>query len=168
SPSNNTYAVNTVTVNLSGDATHHWYYIEPVDTQNQTWTNSEDRTLADGSYTLHTYGNDTAGLETHTQVSFTIDITPPEITILSPQHLEYGSVNITILFSGQAKYYWYSIEPFDSQNQSWITSTNRTLFDGTFTLHAYGNDTVGNIGYEFVEFLIVISGPKIFVKYHNK
>ncbi|MHA1976594.1 MAG: ABC transporter substrate-binding protein [Candidatus Hodarchaeales archaeon] len=80
SPLEQTYTTDMITVTLSGDANHYWYYIVSVDSQNQTWTDSVDRTLTDGIYTLHAYGNDSIGRTTHISVTFTISITTTTTT----------------------------------------------------------------------------------------
>jgi len=80
SPTAKTYTTDTITVTLSGDAEEFWYYIAGVDSVNQTWTGSVSRTLADGSYTLHAYGDDAAGNVAHKSVTFTIDTTEPTTT----------------------------------------------------------------------------------------
>jgi parallel beta-helix repeat protein len=154
----------TITITLSGDAIHYWYFIEGIDGQNQSWLSSVQRTLPNGSFTLHAYGNDTAGNIGYSFVSFNIDITPPQILILSPLAQTYGVSTITISLSGDAQYYWYYIEGIDSQNQTWITSVQRSLINGSYTLHAYGNDTVGNIGFSSVNFVIDTSFPLIMIE----
>ncbi|MFX0183821.1 MAG: ABC transporter substrate-binding protein [Candidatus Hodarchaeota archaeon] len=80
SPTAKTYTTETITVDLSGDAEEYWYYIAGVDSVNQTWSGSTSRTLADGSYTLHAYGEDTAGNIAHKSVTFEIDTTEPTTT----------------------------------------------------------------------------------------
>ncbi len=77
SPSTHNYTTNTVTITLMGNAAHFWYYIESVDSQNQTWTSDVTRTLTDGVYTLHAYGNDSVGNIGHVSVTFTIETTVP-------------------------------------------------------------------------------------------
>ncbi|MHA2248448.1 MAG: hypothetical protein ACXADY_26100, partial [Candidatus Hodarchaeales archaeon] len=57
-------------------------------------------------------------------------------------------------FSGNADYFWYYIESIDSINQSWNEVVNRTLSDGTYILHVYGNDSVGNEEVTSVTFTI--------------
>jgi hypothetical protein len=162
SPSATPYATDTITVALSGDAEHFWYYIAGVDSVNQSWTTAVQRSLEDGSYTLHAYGNDSAGNEAHTNVSFTIDTTPPTIVIDSPHPLIYATGTISIDLSGDAIHYWYYIEGVDSQNQTWTpVGVSRTLDDGTYTLHAFGNDTVGNIAHSTVTFTLDTIAPVV-------
>ncbi|MFX0125605.1 MAG: Ig-like domain-containing protein, partial [Candidatus Hodarchaeota archaeon] len=158
SPLAQEYATNTITITLSG-ADDYWYYMEPVDTQNQTWTGDVTRTLIiDGVYTLHAYGNDSVGNIAEKTISFTIDTAPPTITIDSPAATTYTTGTITVeLSSDDAVHYWYYILDIDGANLTWTSGTSRSLDDGmTYTLYAYGNDSVGNVGYASVTFTIEI------------
>ncbi len=78
----------------------------------------------------------------------------PTINIESPLEQTYQTKTINIALSGNANHYWYYIESVDSQNQTWPTSVDRTLTGGTYTLHVYGNDSIGNIAHVFVTFTI--------------
>ena len=90
SPLAQTYTTDTITVTLSGNAAHYWYYIESLDNKNRTWTASMDCTLADGIYTLHAYGNNSVGNVAHVSVMFEIETTvsltttPTTTTTTSP------------------------------------------------------------------------------------
>ncbi|MHA2224489.1 MAG: Ig-like domain-containing protein [Candidatus Hodarchaeales archaeon] len=152
SPLTQVYTTDTVTVTLSG-ADHYWYYIESVDSQNQTWTENIDQTLADGAYTLHAYGNDSAGNIVHVMVEFIVDANLPQVSIDSPLAQTYTTDTITVTLSG-ADHYWYYIESVDSQNQTWTVSVERTLSDNVYVLHAYGNDSAGNVDHELLVFTI--------------
>ncbi|MFX1283730.1 MAG: Ig-like domain-containing protein, partial [Promethearchaeota archaeon] len=146
---------------LSGDATYYWYYIAGVDVDNQTWTPAAQRSLDDGSYILHAYGKDSAGNEGHTSVTFTIDTTPPTVTIDSPTKTTYATDTITVTLSGDATHYWYYIAGVDIVNQTWTTAFQRSLDDRSYTLHAYGNDSVGNEAHTSVTFTIDTTPPTI-------
>ncbi|MHA1227298.1 MAG: Ig-like domain-containing protein [Candidatus Hodarchaeales archaeon] len=161
SPNATIYTTETVSVELSGSAEHYWYYIEGVDSTNQTWTAPVFRTLTDGTYTLHAYGNNSIGNITHTSVIFTIDTTAPYVNIDSPTASSYTIDTISVELSGDAEHYWYFIEGVDSTNQTWIASVDRTLNDSTYTLHAYGNDSAGNEAHVTVEFTVDTTGPTI-------
>jgi hypothetical protein len=85
SPTTTTYTTDTITVDLSSKwATTFWYYIEGIDSTNQTWNTAVTRNLADGAYTLHAYGVDNAGNEAHTVVTFTIDTTTTTTDTTTP------------------------------------------------------------------------------------
>jgi parallel beta-helix repeat protein len=83
----------------------------------------------------------------------------PTVSIVTPLSLEYETDTIAVVLSGSPTimHYWYYIDPLDSQNQTWTGREDRTLPDGLFTLHAYGNDTLGNIGYLAISFTIETS-----------
>jgi ABC-type transport system substrate-binding protein len=85
-----------------------------------------------------------------------IDTIPPKVVIASPFSSTYKTGAITVDFSGDAWYYWYSISGVDSTNQTWTSPVQRNLMNGTYTLHAYGNDSAGNEAYTSVSFTIEI------------
>lgn len=159
------YTTNTITVDLSGNADYFWYYIVDVDLENQTWISPVQRNLTDGTYVLHAFANNTvgpyAGAVVNSSVTFSIDTTPPIVVIDSPLPLSYPDSTVSISFSGEAEHYWYYILNLDSMNQSWSSNTLRTFEDGTYTLHAYGNDSVGNEGHVIRIFIIDTTPPLI-------
>jgi microcystin-dependent protein len=163
SPTSAGYTTDTLTVTLSGDAAHYWYYIAGVDVTNQTWTTNQSRTLSDGMYTLHAYGNDSAGNIAHVSVSFTIDTSAPSVSIDSPTDISYATDTILVALTGNADNYWYYIDGFDKTNQSWTSDTNRILTDGSYTLHAFGNDSSGNIQHVFVSFIVDTVDPIVII-----
>ena len=83
SPTAMTYSTNTIIVDLSGDAKYYSYYIAGVDGDNQTWIEPVVRTLVDGTYILHAYG-DNVGDVAHKSVTFTIDTTVTTTTTTTP------------------------------------------------------------------------------------
>jgi hypothetical protein len=146
SPLNTTYTTNSIDFNFSGTADNYWYYIQGVDAVNLTWIDSINRILSDGTYTVHIYGNDSENLISKDSVTFTIDTIPPIVIIDSPSSEIYTSSDILLSLSGDADQYWYWIEEVDISNNTWTSIAQRSLDDGTYTLHAYGNDSAGNIG----------------------
>lgn len=154
SPLAQAYGTNTIKVAFSGNCPHYWYYIEGVDNQNQTWVADLDRVLTDGSYTLHAYGNNSFDTISTVSVIFTVDTVAPVVVIKSPIAKTYKTDIISINLSGDAGTYWYYIEGIDTINQTWIESTDRVIPDGTYTMHAYGNDSAGNIGHSTAGFII--------------
>ncbi|MHA2224338.1 MAG: ABC transporter substrate-binding protein [Candidatus Hodarchaeales archaeon] len=145
----------TYTISHSTDGGTTWTtLIADLTATSYIWDTS---TVPDGtSYILKVEAISTGGLNV-TSISsnpFIIDNTPPTVTIDSPLAQTYTTDTITITLSGDATHYWYCIVLIDSQNQTWVASVDRTLTDGTHTLHAYGNDSAGNIAYLFVTFTI--------------
>ncbi|MHA2306818.1 MAG: right-handed parallel beta-helix repeat-containing protein, partial [Candidatus Hodarchaeales archaeon] len=84
SPLDQVHLTDTITVSLSGNAVTYWYYIADFDSQNITWIINDPRILADGYYTLHAYGNNSAGNTVHETVSFRINNVPPVVTVIFP------------------------------------------------------------------------------------
>jgi parallel beta-helix repeat protein len=154
SPLSQTYTTDTITVSLSGDANQYWYFIESVDSHNQTWITNTERTLSNGVYTLHVYGNDSTSNIVHVSQEFIIDILPPTVTFDSPLGQTYTTNTITVSLSGDADHYWYYIEFVDSHNQTWTTNVERTIPDGFYVLHAYSNDSAGNVAHVLLAFTI--------------
>ncbi len=155
SPTETTYSTETISIYLSGNAEYYWYFIEELDTINQSWTASLDRIVDDGTYTIHAYGNDSSGNTIHVQATFNVDTTPPELSILSPTNGIYGT-EVLIDLSGDNDILWliYNIEGVDIQNQSWSQQVNVSLSDGSYLLHAYGSDSAGNIAHETIFFTV--------------
>ncbi|MFX0121286.1 MAG: hypothetical protein ACFFAM_19425, partial [Promethearchaeota archaeon] len=96
-------------------------------------------------------------------IIFTLDNTPPIITINSPISGTYTSNIITMSFLGGADHYWYYIEDIDATNQTWPEVYERVLSDGVYTLHVFGNDSVGNEGYASVTFNIDSTPPNLII-----
>ncbi|WP_455464105.1 hypothetical protein, partial [Candidatus Hodarchaeum mangrovi] len=86
----------------------------------------------------------------------------PNVTITSPMATTYTSMNITVELNGDAVHFWYYITSIDTINRTWFTSENRVITeDGSYTLHAYGNDSLGDITHVSVSFIIDTLPPII-------
>ncbi|MFX0206428.1 MAG: hypothetical protein ACFFDT_10625, partial [Candidatus Hodarchaeota archaeon] len=156
SPTETTYSTKIITINLTGNVEYYWYFIEEIDTLNQSWTTSLDRIIDDdGTYTIHAYGNDSIGNTIHVQTTFNVDTTPPEISILSPTNAIYGT-EVLIDLSGDNDILWlmYNIEGVDIKNESWSQPVNVSLSDGSYLLHVYGSDSAGNIAHKTIFFTV--------------
>lgn len=161
-PAATTLATSTVTISLGGNASTYWYSLAGVDVTNQTYAAPTQRVLPDGTYTLRAYGNDSAGNVAMAQRSFSIDTTPPNVTILSPAATNYTASTVNVSLGGDAAAYWYYIAGVDATNHTWTSIVNRTLANGEYILHAFGNDTVGNLNAtQRVTFVVAVpeAGP---------
>ena len=148
------YGTDTISVMLSGYAFNYWYYIETVDSQNQTWTVNEERTLTDGTYTFHAYGNNTLGITTHTSVTFVIDTSAPTVDITSPIETTYRRNNVTLAYiisDGTVTIYINGVT-----NTSAILSGSiiSNLSDGSHNITIVAVDQAGAIGKDTVIFTI--------------
>ncbi len=163
------YGTKMITVRLAGNIPPpetpggggYEYYIEGLDGTNQSWFMSYIRSVAnDGTYTLHAYGKILTNIS-HVSVTFTIDTTPPDVTIVSPTETNYTTNTITVNLSGDAVHNWYYIEEINDDNQIWTQNIDITLDDGDYILHAYGDDSVGNIASDSVSFTVDTVAPAI-------
>jgi hypothetical protein len=110
--------------------------------------------LTDGIHNITIVVTDGVGDTAKKDILFTVDTTGPTVNIDSPTATTYITGNISIALSGDADNFWYYIVGEDSINQSWTANISRLLADGTYTLHAYGNDSIGNEVHVSVTFII--------------
>jgi peptidoglycan hydrolase-like protein with peptidoglycan-binding domain len=91
----------------------------------------------------------------HTFTTLTADMTPPTITIHSPEPRTYNTTNIIALaVSADEELYswWYSLN--EGRNQTFIPNTTITARIGSNELIVYANDTSGNVGNARVSFVV--------------
>ena len=152
SPLAGTHMSNLVKVSLDGVAPLYLYYIAGIDAQNQTWTASTDRTIADGTYTLHAYGSDADGTITHDSVVFTIDTTPPIVTITSPTNTTYSENSVTLTYSvSDGTFTLYIDNGIDTTASGSVVSA---LNDGVHNITIVAVDAVGNVAKKTVIFTV--------------
>jgi len=109
--------------------------------------------LVDGFFYLQVYVNDTAGWVTEEGIYFTIDTTPPSITIHSPSAgVEYNSLPITLAVSAnEAVDTWYY--NINGTNVTFTPNTTLPITDiGDHNLDVWVNDSVGFWGKSSVAF----------------
>ena len=152
SPHAGNFLSSLITVTLDGVAPLFWYYIEGIDAQNQTWTVSTDRTIADGTHTLHVYSIEGDGTITHDSVTFTIDTTPPVITITSPTNTTYSQNSITLTYTvSDGTFTLYIDNVVDTTASGSVVSS---LTDGVHNVTIVAVDALGNTGKTTVIFTV--------------
>jgi hypothetical protein len=98
SPLNEATYSSIVGIKLSGNAVNYWYRIDPVDTFNISWVTPVYRTLSEGSYFCHVYGQNSFGIINYISSSFTIDATAPSLVIISPVNKSYNTNSIILSY----------------------------------------------------------------------
>lgn len=153
----------TVSLSSTGAAIAQQYYIQGVDATNISWVEPINRTLSDGTYTLHAYCWDVAGNMAESSFNFTIDTLSPVINIDTPTLIKTSNSSITISLSASEDIaeYWYFIEDVDFINQTWNAPEIRELTEGAYVIHAYGKDSAHNVGYTNFSFQIDTTPPEI-------
>jgi hypothetical protein len=115
------------------------------------YTNSS---MNSGAWTAKFACNDTAGNWNNTeQVVFTVDITPPNITIISPtNHTFYNStITINITNDTTANTVWWG----NSTNNYTYTGVTTSVFaSGAKIINAYANDSLGNLNQTNISFTV--------------
>ncbi|MFC1685886.1 hypothetical protein ACFLZZ_02575 [Nanoarchaeota archaeon] len=160
SPLNQSYANATVLVNLSASDA-----LTGVDTiwfnngtGNETYTNSVYRTFSEGSNTFYAYANDSAGNENSSLVTFAVDTTAPSIAIVSPANSSYNNATILVNLTSNGEAIWFNN---GTANETYTTPAYRTFSEGSTTLYAYANDSVGNENTTSVTFFVDSNAPVV-------
>ncbi|MHA1998093.1 MAG: right-handed parallel beta-helix repeat-containing protein, partial [Promethearchaeota archaeon] len=177
SPSNNSYYNSTFTIEALNSDTHSdqmWYLVDgqgitdALIFNGNNWSaimNSGDFAgLADGSYILKVYGNDTAGNVNETNITFTKDTILPGIQINMPVNFTYVNATFELNVSVTDVNYkqtWYTID-----------GLNPTIFEGNTTLagfdslseamheiRVFASDLAGNVNSSTVNFTKDTSTP---------
>ncbi len=171
SPENRTYSVGDIPLNFTVDETTSWIGYSLNGMINVTITGNTSMTgLLDGSYNVVVYANDTSGnMGASDAVHFTVDTTPLNISILSPENKTYTVDDVPLNFTISELTSWigYSL---DGQANVTITG-NTTLFDladGSHSIVIYANDTAGNMGVsDKIFFTVAIPPPEYTLEVHS-
>lgn len=149
SPENKSYPVNNVSLTFAVNETvfRMAYSLDGQSnvaiTENTTLTE-----LPDGSYSIIVYASDSFGNTGASNTTlFTIDLSPPSISILSPENKTYDATDIPLTFAlnEPASLMAYSL---DGQTNVTIAGnlTLAVLPVGSHSVVVYANDTAGNAG----------------------
>ena len=146
-----------VTCNLTIDGTVNASNITSL---NNTPTNRSVSGFVDGNHswnvTCWDHSNNTNTSQTR---SFTIDTTPPSITIVSPANTTYNNRTVLVNISAPgASSIWYN---WNGTNTTYTTPVNVTFAEGANTIIAYANDSVGNFNSTNVTFITDTIPPSV-------
>jgi len=132
-------------------------------TTNETINQGAWSALSDGVVPIQFYANNTSGDIYFDQVNVIKDTSAPVIDIVSPMENEIFRVDppsfVVEITDLNLDTMWYSIfnATYLSQNRTFtvngtIDSTEwSALYDGTYTIRFYANDSLGNINFEEVD-----------------
>ncbi len=122
--------------------------------------NSANASIADGSYTLRVYCNDSAGNMNSTSTrAFSIDTTAPMASFISPANTSYTNrVQLVNISHAGASNVWY----FNgNSNTTYSNPVYLTFNEGSNTLLAYANDSIGNLNTLLITFFIDSAAPTV-------
>jgi hypothetical protein len=162
SPTATTYTTSSILLNVtlnengtclsSTNAGGNNTSMESVD--NPTFTKTAS--LTEGNHTVNFYCNDTSGNRNDTMnVSFTVDTTPPYISIISPENRTYTTqtIPINLTNSSDAAVVWWNN---GTTNLTYTIPLDSTFSEGSHTIIAYANDSFGNLNQTNVSFSVAI------------
>ncbi|MFA5333859.1 MAG: hypothetical protein WC376_05185, partial [Candidatus Nanoarchaeia archaeon] len=154
SPQNISYTNDTQLLNLSFfdvNLDSVWYNWNGV---NESYTNAFNITFNEGVNVLEAWANDSVGNLNYTNVSFTVDTIIPSLSIVSPQNISYTNdtqlLNLSF-FDVNLDSVWYN---WNGVNESYTNAFNITFNEGVNVLEAWANDSVGNLNYTNVSFMV--------------
>jgi parallel beta-helix repeat protein len=149
SPENKSYAVNNVSLTFAvNESVFRMAYSIDGQSNVAVTANTTLTELSEGSYSIIVYATDSFGNNGASNTTlFTIDLSPPGVSILSPENKTYDATDIPLTFalnepvSGMT----YSL---DGQENVTIAGnvTLAVLPVGSHNVVVYANDTAGNAG----------------------
>ncbi|MBN1896595.1 MAG: hypothetical protein JW789_02600 [Candidatus Aenigmarchaeota archaeon] len=154
-----------------------WYSING--TSNITMPTCQNGTLlslSEGSNTLDVYVNDTSGNLGSGNVSFTLDQTEPQITIVSPGNTTYPTqtvyFNVSLQAGENGSWCGYSLDGTVTVNETmarlsdtYFWEINTTMSDGNHNATFYCNDTVSNLNSSTEYFIVDTDIPVLVITY---
>ena len=147
SPRNQIYNTTSIPLTFIVNEKTRWTGYSVDDRRNVTVLGNATLTgLSDGTHSIVFYARDVVGNEASTAtVYLTTDITPPSISLLSPQNITYDTSEILLVFRVNETTLWmgYSL---DGQPNATITgnTTLTTLPVGSHSIIVYARDLAGN------------------------
>lgn len=153
SPQNTIYTLNQVPLTFTVNVLTSWMGYSLDSHANVTVSGNTMLTeLADGSHSLKMYARNIddlyqRNLGASSPVSFTIDTTPPSITIVAPTRTTYDTTDILLTFTVSETPSWLGYS-FDGQANVTIpgNTTLTNLSAGEHRLSVYAKDAAGHTG----------------------
>ncbi|RLI99306.1 MAG: hypothetical protein DRP08_07290, partial [Candidatus Aenigmatarchaeota archaeon] len=144
-----------------------WYSVDGG--ANQTLPNCQNTTFSvatDGTHYVTVYANDTAGNVNSSTRYFSVDSTPPNISIQLPEDKIYDyktnlPLNYTVTDNFDVDTCWYSVD--GGANQTLPNCQNTTFdvtTDGSHYVTVYANDTAGNVNSSTRYFYVDSHAPR--------
>jgi Rieske Fe-S protein len=164
SPEENvTYATAEIVLNATADeAIAKWTY-RLNGTDLVSFTPNTTITAHEGNNTLVVFAEDLVGNIGNSTVSFFVDTTPPEITIISPEDgVTYETTTVDLEYSINEPTRWvnYTLDGAGNVTISGNTTLEK-LSNGPHNLTIYAEDLAGNIGSNAVVFGVYAIAPTI-------
>lgn len=144
SPENKTYRTNNITLSITNDAGLGTHIVDGEYAKSLFWIKeSVSLNLSEGSHTIIASAFSLGSA----CVTFTIDTTPPNVSVASPENITYESFDVPLNFTVNeaVSQITYSLDGEDNVT----VAGNTTLTDLPYKGHnitVYAQDVVGNVG----------------------
>jgi len=132
---------------------------------NVTYTENINLTIVDeGLQTLIVYARDMAGDESSSKITFTVDVYPPVVFVLSPENKTYSDANITlnVEFEEPILQMMYSLDGLEN-----VTFTENITFSdleiGRHNVRVYATDLAGHTGVSETIYFSIEPFPTILI-----
>ncbi|WP_167880881.1 PGF-pre-PGF domain-containing protein [Methanococcoides sp. AM1] len=159
------YSTSTIFLNVSANLEVDTWMYNINATGNHTFTPNITLPLPDGSHNITVFANDTNGNMTSLMANFTIDTTPPSVTIESPQNKAYdtNTVNLNVSADEDVMVWMYNLN--GEGNKTFTPNTTlSSLPEGEYDITVFANDTIGNIGSAAISFSIDTITPTVTIE----
>lgn len=147
SPQSRHYATTSVPLTFIVNETASWMGYSLDGQANVTVTGNTTLTgLLEGSHNVVVYANNTAGtMWASRTVYFTVDLTPPTVSVLSPENTTYTSASVPLTFTVDEPTSWIGYSLNDEAN---VTISGNTALNiqtnGSHSIIVYAKDMAGN------------------------
>lgn len=163
SPENKTYNTHDVPLTFTIDGPPVWIGYSLDGAANVTIAgNTTIAGVSEGPHHVVICANSTDGKSGRRGIHFSVDTTPPVITLISPENRTYPTDTVSVVFVADEPISWSGLSVDGSPK---ITAGNTTLVDlseGTHFVQVYANDTAGNIGSSSNTYFTVDTAPPTF------
>ena len=168
SPLNTSYRTNTINVSLSLNEASSWcgYSLNGNSNVSLVSVNSTffnyTTSISDGNHIIIVSCNDTSNNFNSTSRRFMTDFYAPYVSISSPSNTTYNtrSILLSIATNADAVNTWFNR---GLGNETYSSSSLKTFNEGSNTLYAYANDSLGNLNSTSTVFFIDSLPPSITV-----
>ena len=136
-----------------------------------TYTNLSNITWSEGKHNVTIYVNDTAGNLNFSTISFTVDITKPDINITYPinnTNSNNANLNVNFTFSDLVGIdsVWYSNDTYSvnlslGSGGTYFNITNITWSEGKHNVTVYVNDSANNLNWSTISFTVDTTAPTV-------
>jgi parallel beta-helix repeat protein len=165
SPENKSYPANNVSLTFAvNEPVFRMAYSIDGQSNAAITENTTLTELPEGSHSITVYASDSFGNTGAAGTVFTIDMSPPSISILSPENKTYDTTDIPLTFALNEPASWMAYS-LDGQTNVTIAGnvTLAVLPEGSHSVIVYANDTAGNAGASEIIYFNIAPFPIILI-----